>query len=248
MNVAYARAEPERLGEPEEERAPNLTRPNYPDLLQSPPGRLLELVEERPLGDTLALLGAHLDVARREQEDPVGDGLDVPVHRVREPGAEVHHPPRKVAVHVLEVQDDRLLALVAVGEVLGVVEARRLHDAYPRGALVRDGAKVGRLVLAGVAFGAAARPLAAEEVAEGGSEGGGALRAAEPADRRPWLATRARAVGVVHVSAVLFLFVLVVIVLVHTEAEPGCDPVETVPNSHPASLRAPPPRLASGRS
>jgi hypothetical protein len=42
----------------------------------------LELVEERPLGDALALLGAHLDVARGQEEDPAGDRLDVAVERV----------------------------------------------------------------------------------------------------------------------------------------------------------------------
>src|SRR5215218_3134196 len=123
MNIACAEVETAGLGEPEEERAPDLTRPDYPDLLQSPPGRLLELVEERPLGDALTLLRTHLDVARREQEDPVGDGLDVAVERVGQARAEVDHPAAQVAVDVLEVQDHGLLAVVAVGEVLGVVEA-----------------------------------------------------------------------------------------------------------------------------
>src|SRR5918998_5930075 len=117
MNVAYAEVEPAGLGKPEEERAPNLTRPNYPDLLQSPPGRLLELVEERPLGDALALLRAHLDVARREKEDPVGHRLDVAVERVRQARAEINHPATQVAVDALEVQDLRLLALEAVRKV-----------------------------------------------------------------------------------------------------------------------------------
>jgi hypothetical protein len=45
---------------------------------------LLELVEERPLGDALALFRAHLHIARREEEDPVGDGLDVTVERVEQ--------------------------------------------------------------------------------------------------------------------------------------------------------------------
>src|SRR5215210_4312183 len=152
MNVARAEVEPARLSEPEEERAPDLTRPNYADLLQSPPGRLLELVEERPLGDALALLRAHLDVARGEKEDPVGDGLDVTVERIGQAGAEVHHSAAQVAVDVLEVQDHGLLALEAVGAVLGVVEARGLEDAYAGGALVGDGPQVRRRVLASVAL------------------------------------------------------------------------------------------------
>src|SRR5215210_9565869 len=138
MNVAYAEVEPARLSEPEEERAPDLTRPDYPDLLQSPPGRPLELIEERPLGDALALLRAHLDVARRKQEDPVGNGLDVAVERVGQARAEVHHPTAEVAVDVLEVQDHRLLALEAVREVLGVVETGGLEDAYAGRTLVGD--------------------------------------------------------------------------------------------------------------
>jgi hypothetical protein len=83
VDVAHAEVEASRLGEPQEQRAPDLTRPDYPDLLQIPPRRLSELVEESPLGDPLALLRADLDVAGREQEDPVGDGLDVAVERVR---------------------------------------------------------------------------------------------------------------------------------------------------------------------
>src|SRR5215217_8066407 len=131
MNVARAEVETARLGEPEEEGASDLTRPDYPDLLQSPPGRALELVEERPLGDALALLRAHLDVARREKEDPVGHRLDIAVERVRQAGAEINHPAAQVAVDVLEVQNNGLLALEAVREVLGVVEAGgRLRASY----------------------------------------------------------------------------------------------------------------------
>src|SRR5215211_425790 len=164
MNVASAEVEPAGLDEPVEEGAPDLTRPNYPDLLQSPPRRISELVEERPFGDALALLRAHLDVARREQEHPVGYGLDVAVERVGQARAKVHHPAAQVAVDVLEVQDHRLLALVAVGEVLGVVEAGGFEDAYARSALVRDGPQMRRRVaLAAVAL-SPTRALAAEEV------------------------------------------------------------------------------------
>src|SRR5919112_3666684 len=210
---------------------------------------LLELVEERPLGYALALLRAHLHVARREQEDPVGDGLDVAVERVGQAGAEVHHPPRKVPVHVLEVEDHGLLTLEAVGQVLGVVETGRLQHADARGALVGYWPEVCRRVLVGVVALPAGRGLATEEVAQGGTEGRGALRAAEPPDGRPWLgATRAVHVFLVIVSAIHFLFIFVVVIVIDTEPEPGRDPVQTVPNSHPASLRAHPPLLASARS
>ena len=39
----------------------------------------LELVEERALGEALALLGGHLHVAGRQEEDAVRDRLDVAV-------------------------------------------------------------------------------------------------------------------------------------------------------------------------
>src|SRR5215217_9166054 len=138
MNVANAEVEPAGLDEPVEERAPDFTRPNYPDLLQSPPRRISELVEERPFGDALALLRAHLDVARREQEHPVGYGLDVAVERVGQARAKVHHPAAQVAVDVLEVQDHWLLALEAVREVLGVVETGGLQNAHAGRTLVGD--------------------------------------------------------------------------------------------------------------
>src|SRR5918994_1214168 len=210
---------------------------------------LLELVEERPLGYALALLRAHLHVARREQEDPVGDGLDVAVERVGQAGAEVHHSPRKIPVHVLEVEDHGLLALEAVGQVLGVVETGWLQHADARGALVGDGPEVRRRVLVGVVTLASGRRFATEEVAQGGTEGRGALRTAEAPHGRPWLgATGAVHVFLLIVPAVHFLFVFVVFIVVDTEPEPGRDPVQTVPNSHPASLRAHPPLLASARS
>src|SRR5215212_2853645 len=125
---------------------------------------LLELVEERPLGDAFALLRAHLHVARREQEDPVGDGLDVAVERVGKAGAEVHHPPG-VTLHDLLVVDDRRLALEAVRQVLGVVEAGGLQHADARGALVGDGPEVRRRVLVGVVALCAGGGLATEEIA-----------------------------------------------------------------------------------
>src|SRR5215216_4912422 len=170
MNVANAEVEPAGLDEPVEERAPDLTRPNYPDLLQSPPRRISELVEERPFGDALALLRAHLDVARREEENPVGHGLDVSVERVGQARAEVHHPAAEVAVDVLEVKNNGLLALEAVGEVLGVVEAGGLEHAYARHALVGDRPQVRGWVLATVAL-SPPRGLTTEEVPKRSTEG-----------------------------------------------------------------------------
>src|SRR5215218_6212269 len=247
MNIAYAEVETARLGEPEEQRAPDLARPNYPDLLQSPPGRILELIEERPLGDALALLRAHLHVARGEEEDPVGDGLDVAVERVSQAGAEVHHPAAQVAVYVLEVQDHRLLTLEAVREVLGVVEAGGLEHADARSALVGDGPQMRRRVLAAVAL-SPPRGLTTKEVPQRSTEGRRAFGSTEAPHGRSWLrAARSSRVGFAGVAA-LFLFVLIVILFIDTEPEPGRDPVQTVPNSHRASLRAHPPLLASARS
>src|SRR5215203_1467173 len=249
MDVAYAEVEIAGLDEPEEERTPDLTCSDYPDLLQSPPReRPLELVEERPLGDALALLRAHLHVARREQEDPVGDGLDVAVERVGQARAEVHHPATQVAVDVLEVQDHRLLALEAVGKVLGVVEAGGLEDAHTRGALVGDGPQVGGRVLAAVAL-SPPRAFTPEEVAQRSTEGRGAFGPAETPHGRSWLGAAPPArVGFAGVAALFFLFVLIIVLVIDTEPEPGRDPVQTVPNSHRASLRAHPPLLASARS
>src|ERR671913_601621 len=248
MNVARAEVETARLGEPEEQGAPDLTRPNNADPLQSSPGRLLELVEERPLGDALALLRAHLDVARREQEDPVGNGLDVAVERVGQARAEVHHPATQVAVDALEVQDHRLLALEAVREVLGVVEAGGLEDAYACRSLVGDRPQVRRRVLASVAL-SPTRGLTTEEVSQRSTEGRRAFGPAEAPHGRSRLgAARSASVGFAGVTALFFLFVLVIILVIDTEPEPGRDPVQTVPNSHRASLRAHPPQLASARS
>src|SRR5918994_6286227 len=162
---------------------PILPAPIIPTFFKVP-GRLLELVEERPLGDTLALLRAHLDVARREEEDPVGDGLDVPVERVGKTRAEVHHPAAEVAVDVLEVQDHRLLALEAVSEILGVVKAGRLEDAYAGRTLVGDRPQVRWWVLSAVAL-SSARALTTEEVPERSTEGRRAFRPAQTSHGRP---------------------------------------------------------------
>src|SRR5215213_3319250 len=106
---------------------PILPAPMMPTLTKD-----LKLVEERPFGEPLALFGRDLDVARGQKEDPVGDALYLAVQSVGQPGAEIHHPAPKLLVGLLEVQDHGLLALEAVGQSLGVVEARRDHDAHPR--------------------------------------------------------------------------------------------------------------------
>src|SRR5215204_1035767 len=249
MNVANAEVEPAGLDEPEEERAPDLTRPDYPDLLQSPPRRISELVEERPFGDALALLRANLDVARREQEDPVGDRLDVAVERVGQARTEVDHSAAQVAVDALEVQDHRLLTLEAVGEVLGIIEAGRLKDAHARRTLVRDGPQMrGRILLATVAF-LPPRGVAAEKVSQRSTEGRRAFVPAEAPHGRTRLGAPPSArVGFAGVAALFLLFFLIIFLFVDTEPEPGRDPVQTVPNSHLASLRAHPPLSASARS
>src|SRR5829696_2724034 len=215
-----ARSNPSDSARRTRSEPPILPAPIIPTFSKSPLGRL-ELVEERPLGDALALL----DVARGQEEDPARDGLDVPVERVGEAGAEIDHPTAQVAVDVLEVQDHRLLALEAVGQGLGVVEAGGLEHAHPRGALVGDSTQVRRRVLLGVAL-APAGGLAAEEVPEGGAEGRGTLRPPEAADRRArLLATRPVSVRVLGVAAVFFLIVVVVVIVVDAEAEPGRDPL-----------------------
>src|SRR5919112_1616980 len=214
MNVARAEVETARLGESEEEGASDLTRPDYPDLLQRSPGRPLELIEERPLGDALALLRAHLDVARGKQEDPVGDRLDVAVERVCQARAEVHHPAAEVAVDILEVQAHRLLALEAIREVLGVVETGGLEDVCAGGALVGARPRVRGRVPPAVAI-CPSRALAAEEVPKRSTEGRRALGPAEASHCRSRLAAaRAASVGFASVTALLFDFVLVVFLVI----------------------------------
>src|SRR4051794_608517 len=63
------------------------------------------LVEEALLDESRALLRRDLDVARREQEDLVGDLLHPAVERVGEPGGEVDEALGEVAVDALEVDD-----------------------------------------------------------------------------------------------------------------------------------------------
>src|SRR5438270_12074186 len=86
----------------------------------------LRLVEEAAaLEERGTLLGGDLDVARREQEDLVGDALHPAVQRVGEPAREVDQALRELVVRALQIEDhgDPLLELVR--DLLRVVEAAR---------------------------------------------------------------------------------------------------------------------------
>src|SRR5688500_4083628 len=68
----------------------------------------LRLVEEAAaLEHARAFLGGDFDVARRQQEDLVGDALHAAVERVGEPAREVDQSLRQVLVGALEVDDHR---------------------------------------------------------------------------------------------------------------------------------------------
>ena len=85
----------------------------------------LGLVEEAFVEQPRLLLGGHLDVARRQQEDLLGDPLHAAVQRVGQAGAEVDHPLGELVIGRLQVEDDRDLSLELVGDLLGVVEVAR---------------------------------------------------------------------------------------------------------------------------
>ena len=86
------------------------------------------LVEEALLDQPRALLRRHLDVARGEEEDLVGDLLHAAVERVGEAGGEVDEALGEVAVDALQVHDHRDLVLELVRDVLGVVEGLGDHE------------------------------------------------------------------------------------------------------------------------
>src|SRR5438132_7399969 len=91
----------------------------------------LRLVEESAaLEHPRPLLGGHLDVPRREQEDLVGDALHAAVQRVGEAAREVDQPLRELGVGALEVEDDRDRLLELVRDLLGIVEAARDHEVH----------------------------------------------------------------------------------------------------------------------
>src|SRR5689334_9951498 len=88
----------------------------------------LRLVEEALLDQARALLRGHLDVARREEENLVGDALHAAVERVREAGREVDQALREIGVRALQVEDHGDLVLELVRHLLGVVEVLGNHE------------------------------------------------------------------------------------------------------------------------
>src|SRR3954469_1804056 len=101
------------------------------------PRQRLALAEEALLDQPRALFRRDLDVARREQEDLVGDPLHPAVERVGEPGGEVDQALGEVGVRALEVQDHRDRVLELVRDVLGVVERLGDNEVYADLAAVR---------------------------------------------------------------------------------------------------------------
>src|SRR4029079_10159260 len=102
----------------------------------------LRLVEEAPLEHPRPVLGGELDVARREQEDLVGDPLHPTVEGVRETARKVDQALGELAVRRLEVEDHRDSVLEPVGDLLRVVEAARQDQVHPGGAGALDGLEV----------------------------------------------------------------------------------------------------------
>src|SRR3954467_11275875 len=100
MNVADREIEVSCRREPGDERAPDLARPDYAYALQS-----LKLIEECAFGKPFALFGRNLDVARRQEEDPVRDSLYLTIQSVSQTCAEVHHPAAELPIGLLKVQD-----------------------------------------------------------------------------------------------------------------------------------------------
>src|SRR5207344_2603227 len=86
------------------------------------------VVEAASLDRASAFLGGELDVARRQEEDLVGDALHAPVERIREPAREVDEPLRELGVGALQVQDHGNLRFEAIGDLLRVVEGARRDE------------------------------------------------------------------------------------------------------------------------
>src|SRR3954447_7652029 len=111
----------------------NMAPPSRPGLV------LLRLVEEAAaLEQRCSLFGGDLHVPGREEEDFVGDALHAAVQRVREPAREVDQALRQLGVGALQVEDHRDALLVAVGDLLRVVEAARQHEVHLDVARARD--------------------------------------------------------------------------------------------------------------
>src|SRR3954471_11559237 len=100
---------------------------------------LLRLVEEAAaLEEARSLLGGDLDVARREEEDLVGNALHAAVEGVRQAAREVDQPLRELLVGALQVEDDGDRLLELVRDLLRVVEAARHDQVDARGARRRQ--------------------------------------------------------------------------------------------------------------
>src|SRR6476619_4655465 len=92
---------------------------------------LLSLVEEAAaLKQARPLFGGDLDVARRQQEDLVGDALHAAVEGIREPAREVDQPLRQLLVGPLQVEDDRDAVLEAIRDLLGVLKGLRNDEMH----------------------------------------------------------------------------------------------------------------------
>src|SRR2546423_10197331 len=95
---------------------------------------LLGLVEEAAaLEEAGALLCGDFDVARRQEEDLVGDALHPAVERVRQPTGEIDQALGEILVRALEVEDDGDRILELVRDLLRVVEAARHDEVDPHG-------------------------------------------------------------------------------------------------------------------
>src|SRR5262245_64434110 len=80
------------------------------------------------LAETAPFLGRDLYVAGSQKIDLGGDALHLAAQAVAEPAGEIDDPPGQIALHALQVEDDRHVDLELVGHLLGVVERRRADD------------------------------------------------------------------------------------------------------------------------
>src|SRR5688572_19090367 len=110
---------------PRARAADMLPAPTRPTITARGPSTL---VEEALFEQARPLLCRHLDVARREEEDLVGNALHAAVERVGEAAREVDQALGEVRVGALEVEDHRDRVLELVGDLLGVVEVLRHHE------------------------------------------------------------------------------------------------------------------------
>src|SRR5437868_14943794 len=115
------------------------TAPMTPD--SASPQEFLGLrlvVEAAAFEQPRAFLRGDLHVARREQEDLVGDPLHAAVERVRQAAGEVDQPLRELLIRPLQVEDDGDRLLELVRDLLRVVEAARDDEVDARRARRRQ--------------------------------------------------------------------------------------------------------------